>query len=338
MIKINLLKGLPSKGGGGLTSTGKLVKIGTAVLLAAVVAYVAMAGMQWWLKRSSSLQPMTVALAPKGEIEKKIVAETRLVTQQVAPAQKAAADAALALQAQQQGRDRTTSATPSSVVVEKSGGQPTRPAPSSYGTLTGTEKINYEIAFTKKALQKLVGILPGESGFSSLSLDSFSTVSAAGGGLTREVVSTLFGNLRRSPMQLLPPPSSYIDGDGPERYRFMFVGKLFFVVNPADSLQAVSRFVPQKKLPALLTTFSKLARRDGMYLQHGLSRRAARKSDGYLQFVYHLACRGTYRHFVAFVLDVEAAHMPCAFAAVQIKARSGAVVDIGADVIFTMCK
>ena len=81
--------------------------------------------------------------------------------------------------------------------------------------------------------------------------------------------------------------------------------------------------------------FLKLAKRGKLSVRHGLARKTALKSGGYRQSVYHFSCGGTYRDFVKFVLQVDEAHLSCAFTAIQIKVSNEAVIDIGSDVIFT---
>ncbi len=343
MIKINLLKQVSRKQGKG--SFSSLMRTGIAVFAGLVVVVAGAGMMRWWLNHPRPEQeaavvkaetekkavPETAAVVQKAETEKKAVPETAAVVQKAVPEKKAVPEAAAVAQ-------QVTPGTPSAGAH----GTPKVPGEAaifSYSGLPRVEKTNYEIAFAKKILQTLTDAVPEGIGFNSLSIDSFMTVSADGLGSTREDVSTFFSNLRRlKGFQLLEFPVSSIRQGPSQDFQFQFKCRVWFDADSAGTYRPTEHLLPSKNLPSMLQTFSKYAAHSGLSVRRGLVRRAAVQSGGYRQFVYRLSCCGTYRDFVKFVLQVNKAHMPCAFTALQISARSEAVVDIGADVVFTMRK
>ena len=313
MIRINLLKKTSSRRGGSGVS---LVKIGAAGFLALVIVVVSAVIMRWWLEHPRIEQKVPV-VAPQAEPEKKPVAAAPAAPQPEPEKKPVAA----------------VPAVPQPEPAKKSVPEPVAVKPVS-DEKDVIRKINSDVAFAKLVLQKLTDAVPDGIGFGTLSIDSFSTVTGVGTGAMREPVSALFINLRRAPMNLLGLPASYIgnnDGDG---YSFVFVCKPSFGNAPANSLLAAAGLVPQKKLPAVIKTFSKIAARSGLSLPKGLSRKAVRKAGGYTHNIYRLSCSGTYKDFVSFVLNCDQAQVLCAFASVRLTARSAAVVDISADIDF----
>ena len=65
-----------------------------------------------------------------------------------------------------------------------------------YKEMSHGEKINYEIAFTRKIFELLTHAVPEGIEFNSLTIDSFSVIKAVGLGRSRELVSDLFSSLR----------------------------------------------------------------------------------------------------------------------------------------------
>ena len=299
MITINLLKKTSSKRRRGIFSAALLVRIGIVSIVGLGIVVAGASLMRWWMEHPRTVRKAAVAAAVPEK--RSVPAAPVLAPQPVPPPEKKAAAVA---------------------------------SP----TMSIDEKINYEITFAKNVFQKLTDAVPEGIGFGTISVDSFRTVSAVGSGTTREPVSTLYSNLRHSQLNLLGHPDSYIGKGDPAGYTFVFICKPSFDRNPADSFQTGGRLVSQKKLPTMLKTFSRLAARDGLYMLKGLSRRTIRKTDGYQQFVYHFSCGGTYRSFVKFILDLDKAQVPCAFAAVRITAINDAIVDISADINFTLRK
>jgi hypothetical protein len=342
MVRINLLKQTSHKKRGGRFPT--LPVVGGIVAATVVVAVVAI--LTGGAKRPPTGVEVVVAAAPKPKnipaapsvpapvVEKKAVPETTAVQ---APPKKAVTAAAPVSTATKTASSVKTAAKP----VAATAPQTVKPAvikgSSEQGALakketsSTPESINYDIAFAGRLFEKLTSAVPEGIGFGSLSVDSFATVSGMGLGPTRDIVGTLFTNLRGKPFRLRELPESYIES-ADKGYRFQFVCDASFAGEPVDpAVKAVSL----KKLPALLKTFTKLSARDGMYTRQGLVRRSTKKSGAYVQVVYQFSCSGTYRNFVKYVLDLDKAHVPCAFSTVRIKARSEAIVDISADVVFT---
>ena len=202
-----------------------------------------------------------------------------------------------------------------------------------------SEKVNYEIAFTNKVLQTLTNaVFPKGVEFSSLSIDSFTTVSAKGFRVSKENVNTVFKNLRRERFDLLGPPLSFIEPNPVRDFDFQFTGNVLFDADSAGAFQPAEHLVPMKNLQSMITTFLKTAAGNRLIVRRGLVRKTAVTSDEFRQFVYHCSCSGAYRDFVKFVLQVNKAHLPCAFTAVQIKVRTKTVIDVSTDVIFTTRK
>ena len=344
MIRINLLKGASSRRGKSAVSGALLVRIGI-VVVAALVIVVAGAGiLRWFLERPHTELKAVAATVPQPVPEKKVIPEKpTVVASQPLPEKKVVPEKAtpepekktvLEQVAAQQALSAPKAAEP---VAQKKSQTTGEPVP--YAMLSGAEKINYEIAFANKVLQTLTGtVVPEGVGFSSLSIDSFTTVSGHGTRVTKENVAALFKNLRRERFQLLEPPLSYIEPDPVQDFDFQFTSHVLFGADSADAFRPAEHLVPVKNLQSMVTTFLKSAAGCKLAVRHGLVRRAVMTKGEFRQFVYHCTCSGTYRDFVKFVLQVNKAHLPCAFTAVQIKVRSAAVFDIGTDVIFTTRK
>jgi hypothetical protein len=194
-------------------------------------------------------------------------------------------------------------------------------------------KISYNVSFVNQVLQKLQDAVPDGIGFGALSIDTFSTVTGVGTGGTRELVSSLFLNLQRARMKVLGPPDSYIGDNDGNGYSFVFLCRPSFDNVPADSSRTIARLVSKEKLPAVIMAISKIAAKNAISIHKRLSPAAVTRNEGaFVHHSCHLSCSGTYRNFVAFVLDLDKEPMLCVFPTVQIAARVAAVVDISAEV------
>ncbi|MBN2188551.1 MAG: hypothetical protein JW699_03775 [Chitinispirillaceae bacterium] len=196
------------------------------------------------------------------------------------------------------------------------------------------QKFGNDIAFVNHVLKRLAEAVPEGIGFGTLTIDSGAVVTGVGTAETRDLVSSLFLNLRREQMNVLGHPDSYIGDNDGKGYSFVFVCRPSFGDAPADMLRSRNNLVPQSSLPRVIKTFSRTAARNHLFLKSGLSRTAVKKTGGYVHNIYRFSCTGTYRNFTTFVLELERARMLCAFSAVRFTARSEAAVDISAAVDF----
>jgi hypothetical protein len=330
MITINLLKKTSSKRGGTGVGVGRVLIAG---ILGLAVVVVGAGLMRWWIEHPRLEQPriegtVTAAAAVKTEPEKKPVAV-------LLPEPEKKPVAAAPQPAPEKKRVPAIASVPPLLPEKKAPPEaaplPPEPAPRA---VDAARKISNDIAFVKNVLGKLTEAAPEGIGFGTLSIDSFSTVTGVGTAATRELVSSFFLNLRREQLNVLGHPDSYIGHNDGEGYSFVFVCKPSFGDAPTGPLRSRNNLVSRNRLPKVIKMFSKTAARNHLFLQKGLSRKAVKKTGGYVHNVYRLSCSGTYRNFIAFVLELDQARMLCAFAAVRLSARSAAAVDISADVDF----
>ncbi|MCU0609935.1 MAG: hypothetical protein MUF22_09240, partial [Chitinispirillaceae bacterium] len=204
-----------------------------------------------------------------------------------------------------------------------------------YSDLSTSEKINYETVFAKNILQYLADAVPESVGFTSLVIDSFSIIKATGAAPSREVVTRLFNALRSDRLELRGAPYSSIRPNGNRGFTFVFCCDASFGVNPAEPYQTADHLEPHENLPAMLDRFKRLAADNKIVLKKGLQEVSIEASSGFRRHHYTLSAGGTYRNVVKFVLQADKAHLPCAFRTLRLKARSRAVVDIDANLIFT---
>ncbi|MGA2508165.1 MAG: hypothetical protein ABSF80_11895 [Chitinispirillaceae bacterium] len=325
MIRINLLKGASPRLGRSAVPVALLIRIGIAVVAGLVIIVVGAGLMRWFLARPHTGQNAVVATAPQPAPEKNVAPEKpTAVVPLPAPEKKAASE-------------KAKPAPENKTILEPPAQSPVEPTP--YQMQSHSEKVNYEIAFTNKVLQTLTNaVFPKGVEFSSLSIDSFTTVSAKGFKVSKENVNAIFKNLRRERFELLEPPLSFIEPDPVRDFDFQFTGTVLFNADSAGAFQPAGHLVPAKNLQSMVTTFLKTAAGNRLIVRHGLVRKAAATSDEFRQFVYHCSCSGAFRDFVKFVLEVNKAHLPCAFTAVQIKVRTKTVIDVSTDIIFTTRK
>jgi hypothetical protein len=352
MITINLLKKTSSRRGG--ASGTRLAGIIVAVVLVLVIVVAGAGLVRWWMTHPRLEGKITAPVAIKTETEKKpvpaaapalqAVSEKKplpaaVVPSQPVPEKKPVPPVAAAPQPVPEKKPVLAAAAVQQPVTEKKAVPETAvktPAPSIPEPETSEaeilREINGNMLFVKNIFQKLTEAVPEGIGFGTLSVDSFSTVTGIGTGETREQVSALFLNLRRGNMNVLGSPHSSIGNNDGEGYAFVFVCKPSLGASSADKLKEAGDFVPRSKLPGVIKGFLKIAARNNVQLHGGLSRRTSEKTGNYMHSIYHLSCSGTYRNFVAFVLDLDRAQTACAFPAVQITGRNDAIVDISADI------
>jgi hypothetical protein len=207
----------------------------------------------------------------------------------------------------------------------------------SYNEMSQGEKINYEIAFTKKIFGLLTRVVPEGIEFSSLTIDSFTVIKAIGIGSNRELVGNLFRSLRNEKiLHLRDRPISSIRPLGGKGYRFDFSCEASFGVDTSQEYLATSNLKPHESFNGMLKAFSSLVSRDGITLEAGLDRIATEKTSRFRRYTYHMSGGGTYLGFVKLVLDLQQKRLPCSFNRIQLKARSNMKVAINADVVFTL--
>lgn len=321
MITINLLKNYSNKP---VRRRESVAKAAVTVIVLLIVLIVAGGGaflLRWWLRLPRSPKPIAAATVQ---------------TEKTAPA----GNAPLITESKFEPSTHVTSKIVEDVVgeidVQDSKTKSSEFIGLQYREMSRGEKINYEVLFAKNALQILTSIVPDGIGFTSLSIDTFTALSAAGLGPNRDLVGSLFAALRRERLDLLGPPRSYINQSGGRGYRFFFTCAPSFGMNDAEPYQATDRIEPRENLPALKKNFAGIAKRNGIVVRGGLKPKSIERWGEFLRFGYHVSGRSSYRDFVKFVLDIYRSRLTCAFATIRLAARGDAAIDIEADVIFTL--
>jgi hypothetical protein len=206
----------------------------------------------------------------------------------------------------------------------------------SYKEMSRGEKINYEIAFTKKIFELITHAVPEGIEFSSLGIDSFTVIKATGIGPSRELVASLFRSLRdEKNLHLRERPASSIRPLGRKGYRFDFSCDATFGVDTSTYI-ATSDLKPHESFSDMLKVFSKLVSSDGISLQGGLDRIANEEAAGCRRYTYHMSGSSAYRDFVKLVLDLQKKRLPCSFNRIHLRARNDTKITIDADVVFTL--
>jgi len=205
----------------------------------------------------------------------------------------------------------------------------------SYNELSFIEKVNYEVLFAKNVFSLFSRAVPAGIGLKSLEIDNFQTLYAVGLGNTRELISSTFIALKSEKVELLPQPFSYIttnDGDG---YRFVVTCKINSGLDRTDPFMASDALPSKDDLPILTKKIVTLGEQDSVFFSSPVQIDAERVG-AYHRFHYTYKGTTTYNNFVKLLLSLYENKIPCAFKKVTIKARSGAAVDIDAQVLFTV--
>lgn len=205
-----------------------------------------------------------------------------------------------------------------------------------YNELSFLEKVNYEVLFAKNVLSMFNNAVPTGIGLKSLEIDNFQTLYAVGLGTTRELISATFIALKSEKVELLPQPFSYItsnDGDG---YRFVVTCKINTGLDLADPFQASDYLPSRDDLPIITKKIMQLGEKDSVFFTGTPLQTDAEKVGMYRRFHYTYTGSTTYQHFVKYLVHLHAEKIPCAFKKIELKARSGATVDINASVLFTV--
>jgi hypothetical protein len=328
MIRINLLKNTSRKRTRIRVAlpVGAIVKTLVAVIVLALVAVSGMYAFRWWKNRPENPPAFAVKERPQTSPEAKAPEGAR--TEEEKPV---VTDFEPSTHVQQNMVEDVVSDV--STAADK--GATSVLAGLSYAEMSRGEQINYECTFAKNVLQILTKAVPEGIGFSTFSIDSFQTVSAIGYAPDRDLVTSLFTNLRREKFEVSNPPNSYIRSSGRQGFRFSFTCDVPLGSNPANPWLLTDHLESAGQLGAGVRAFTKTASRSGVILSHGLTHLKTSTTGAWRRSVYHLSGVGSYRNFVGFVLQVNQNHIPCAFSTIHLIARSSGSVEISADVVFT---
>ena len=222
------------------------------------------------------------------------------------------------------------------ISTERAAGRKTRSLDLPYNDLSFIEKVNYEVLYGKNVFALLSRAVPSGIGLKSLEIDNFQTIYAVGLGTSRELVSSTFSALKAEKLELLPQPFSYITSNNGDGYRFVVTCKTLFGLDLTDPFQASDHLPARADLPLLTKKIKRMGSDEGITFREGPIQLNAEKIGAFRRFHYRYRATSTYNDFVKFLLSLHSNKIPCAFKKVDIKARSGSVVDIEAQVIFTV--
>ncbi|MBN2037200.1 MAG: PilN domain-containing protein [Chitinispirillaceae bacterium] len=322
MIRINLLAYAAGKKPSFAVPWRRVVKPVVIALMVVAAVGVTVSAVRWGMKRLKTIQ--TTAAQKKSAV-KPDIPQSQEKTSAVTEAEPLTQGSHAMVEEVVNDMEVRTDQGPSDVLAELS-----------YREMSRGEQINYEHDFSKNVMRILTRAVPEGIGFRSLSIDSFQTVTATGEAMTKSQVTELFRNLRNEKFDLSLPPQSYITSGGKKGYRFSFTCEVPLGTNPVSSWLLTDHLKSRRQLGSSVRSFSQRASRNGIILKHGLTHIKTYKTGAWRRSVYHMAGKGSYRSFMRFLLELNEAHVPCAFSRINLRARTSNRVDISADVIFTM--
>ncbi|HEX7510854.1 MAG TPA: hypothetical protein VF335_06110 [Chitinivibrionales bacterium] len=206
-----------------------------------------------------------------------------------------------------------------------------------YEQLSFSEKVNYELLFTKTVCEMLSRIIPGGIGLKSLEIDNFQTVYAVGLGSSREIIERMLGALKQEKVTVLPPPYSFIKPAGKDGLRFAFSCKTQFGLNLIDPLVdgALTRLPSRAVEPDVIEEFEKIAKKSRVKLTGKPTHVSTEKFGNYYRSIYQWTGVSSYKDFVAFVLSVYDAKLMGAFKRCALAAQTAAAVKIESQIVIT---
>jgi hypothetical protein len=206
-----------------------------------------------------------------------------------------------------------------------------------YDQLSFSEKVNYELFFTKNVCEMISRIIPGGIGLKSLELDNFQTVYAVGVGSTRTIIEQMLTSLRREKVTLLPPPYSFVKPAGKEGFRFAFSCKTRYGLNLTDPMidGSLARLPALESIPDLIKKFDSIAVNNNIALTKKPVQVSVEKVGNYYRYIYQWAGTATYKDFVKFVFNISDSRIMSAFKSCSLIAQTSAVIKIESQIVVT---
>jgi hypothetical protein len=236
----------------------------------------------------------------------------------------------------------TTHVTPNMVedVVKEVGEERTRTIASgfldvAYSEMSTAEKINYETLHMKYVTELLGRAVPSGIGLKKLDIDNFQTIYAVGIGPSREQISTMLSSLKQERVDLMPPPYSYVKANEGNGYRFLFTCKTRFGLDLTDQFQAIDFLPSRDDVELLAKKVQQYAIGDGITVKGAPVQVSAEKIGPYRRIMYHLSGNCSYKNFVKFTMHLYKDRIPCAVKKLTLTAKSGNIVEVSIDCIFT---
>lgn len=204
-----------------------------------------------------------------------------------------------------------------------------------YDEMSFAEKINYEVAYGKKIFETLSSSIPSGIGMKTLEIDNFMTVYSIGIGSSSELVTQTFAKLKDN-LGLLPQPYSYIKDNGNKGFKFVITCKPQFGLDLSEPFQPIDHLFSKEDLPKKIQYLRELAAEKKIQFKEGPVSIATEKIGDYSRIEFKWQCNGSYKDFVQLVNQLYSSQFPCAFKSIHIKAKTGALIDISTNLIFTV--
>jgi hypothetical protein len=203
-----------------------------------------------------------------------------------------------------------------------------------YGELSFAEKINYEILFAKNIADLLGRAVPGGIGLRSLEAENFQTLYVVGLGPSRDLIQGMVGELKTSGVEILPPPYSFIKPNDGRSFKFAFSCKCEFGLNLTDPVLDAP-FASKNDLPAVLVTFERFAKENGVAVAARPKQVASEKVGGYYRTCYQWTGSGSYKNFVKLITRLNQTSAKCAFKRISLVAMPGGNLRIESQILLT---
>ncbi len=206
-----------------------------------------------------------------------------------------------------------------------------------YDQLSFSERINYELLFTKNSCEMLSRIIPAGIGLKSLEIDNFQTVYAVGLGPTRNMIQDMLVSLKKEKVAVLPPPYSFIKPAWKEGFRFAFSCKTNFGLNLVDPLVdgSLARLPSRSALPDVIEKFTSLAKQNHVTITKKITQVSSEKVGSYYRILYQWSGSASYKDFVQFVLGLYDAKLMAALKRSALTAKSASLVMIESQLVVT---
>ena len=206
-----------------------------------------------------------------------------------------------------------------------------------YDELSFSEKINYELLFTKNVCEMLSRIIPRGIGLKSLEMDNFQTVYAVGIGSSKGMIEEMLTSLKKEKVTVLAPPYSFVKPAGKDGFRFAFSCKTQFGLNLTDPLVdgSLARLPSRESLPEMLDALMKVARQNRVMVTKKPRQVSTEKIGNYYRFIYQWSGVSSYKDFVKFILGLYDAKVLGALKRCDLMAQSSQVVKIESQIVVT---
>jgi len=187
-----------------------------------------------------------------------------------------------------------------------------------YATMSLPQRVAYEISFTRQALDALNAAIVPELGSPSLvAVDSFATVLVEGQSKSKEAVVGLLAKLRTDDLTLAPKPrTSVTAASGHFSYRAAADAR--FALGNYDS--TMSRLPQTSVQSENVKRLEQFAADAGVKIRKGLRYASTQKAGRFQRLVYRMDASADLAALTAFVRNVQAANLGCAFANVRLSA------------------